>query len=211
MSFLTALPDDKKRTLVRFAIFFSVLLATYSVLFVVPQAVDLLLLDPAEFFSGEFWRLFTYQFVHNSLGHLVENMIALLLSILLALELKSILSEYSVTYFAAGALAILPVWFFYPFIALGASTAIYGVFGFLSREATRFRMRPYSLLLVVAVISLFSAGYTYLSSGASLDNMAKQLTAHLAGLFFGYYFSLLVVKVRERYAARRYACLRSIS
>jgi len=170
------------------------------------------MLDPSKFFSGEFWRLFTYQFVHNSPSHLVENIAALLLSVILAIELKAFFSDYSVTYFSAGILAILPIWLISPFLALGASTAIYGSFGMLSRSAKRFNINPYLLLAVLTLLTAASSTYTYYARGDIPFRITlQQLVSHLAGLFFGYYFGLLVMTFRERYAAKRLRCLRSLA
>ena len=75
MDLLTPSCSGHKELVRTFAIFFVSLLAVYSVVLIIPSATEALMLEPAKLFSGEFWRLFTYQFVHNGLSHLAENMI----------------------------------------------------------------------------------------------------------------------------------------
>jgi rhomboid protease GluP len=197
------------RYLKQFAIFFLAVFAIYTILLAIPSATEALLLDRTSLFSGEFWRLFTYQFVHDSMSHLAGNIVALLLSVVLAIEVKAIFNEYSATYFSSGVLAILPLWLFLPFTALGASTAIYGSFGFLSRSASRFRIKPYVLLILVTALATASAVYSYYSYPSSLAMVLKQLAAHLSGLYFGYLFSMLVIRLKAAYPSRRWRCLRS--
>ena len=210
---LIAIPyTQDSRYLKTFVIFFLVVLLIYSILFVVPSATEALLLDKVSLFSGDFWRFFTYQFVHDSASHFAGNIVALMLSVVLAIELKAIFNEYSLTYFSSGVLAILPFWLFFPFTALGASTAIYGSFGFLSRSASRFRIKPYVLLLLVTGLTLASSAYTYYSTPFSnLLIIVQQSVAHLSGLFFGYFFSLIVSSIKERHPSKRLSCLRSMS
>ncbi|MFH1668460.1 MAG: rhomboid family intramembrane serine protease [Candidatus Woesearchaeota archaeon] len=196
----------------RFGLLFLALSVVYVVLFIMPGVTDLLLLDPDLFLSGEFWRIFTYPLVHQNLAHLSENIIALFLSILLAIELKSSLAVYSSTYVAAGIFAILPLWILSPFLALGASAAIYGSFGFLSRSASRFDIKPYALLSGIAGFTVVSAVYSHYSGGSiALLSIVQQLMAHLAGLMFGYYFCILATRAVDKYFARRITCLRSMN
>jgi rhomboid protease GluP len=209
MKFFTDLPAGSRNLFGIFATFFVSLIAIYIILFVMPKAAEALMLDPAKLFSGEFWRLFTYQFVHNTLPHLIENITALFLSVMIAVELKTDFSGYSLTYFSSGILAILPIWLLFPFLALGASTAVYGSFGFLIRAAKRFNINPYVLLAAVSGLTLISTVYNHYSSqGASLIITIQQFAAHLSGLFFGYYFCLLLIRMNQK--SKKLACLRSM-
>jgi membrane associated rhomboid family serine protease len=194
-----------------FAVFFLGMSVIYAALFAIPAAKDSLALDPARFFSGEFWRLFTYQFVHNTTGHLFENIIAFLLSIIIALELKTVFSQYYSTYFIAGIFAILPLWIISPFFALGASTAIYGGFGFLCRCAGRFDIKPYMVIGAIAGVTLLTAAVSYsLCDTCSTGSVSVQLMSHLAGLFFGYYFYLLLIRIYEYRERKKTLCLRAL-
>ena len=172
---------------------------------------ETLMLDPAKFFSGEVWRIFTYQFVHYNYGHLLENLVALLMSVLLAIELQSNFRIYSATYIFSGVLAILPMWIISPFMALGSSTAIYGSFGFLSRASAKFKIKPYVLMMTVTLLTAGSAAYAAYAGHAGKAALAQQFFAHISGLLFGYYFCLLAFAVRERCAARKMTCLRALS
>jgi membrane associated rhomboid family serine protease len=204
-------PGEKTLLIAALGAFFIVLSLIYLALFAIPAAKELLALDPARFFSGEVWRLLTYQFIHNSASHLLENTAALLLSVLLAFELGSRFTDYTATYLSSGVLAILPLWLVSPFMALGASTAVYGSFGFLSRASAKFKIRPYFLLAIVTLLTAANAAYMHYAAGQASKAIAQQFLAHISGLLFGYYFCILVARLRERYSARRMTCLRTLS
>jgi rhomboid protease GluP len=183
----------------------------YILLYLLPAATEALLLSPVTLFSGEIWRILTYQFVHQNLQHLVENLIALLLSALIAIELKAEFSVYSMTYFLTGVLAILPLWFISPFIALGASSAIYGSLGYLSRTAKKFEIRPSLLIGAIILLTLVGTIITYLTTSATdTIGLSQQFFAHISGLLFGYYFCILVVLIKDRYAEKRLSCLQNV-
>jgi rhomboid protease GluP len=204
--------DERTCRLIALAAFFMALSSVYIILFTLPSAKDALALDPTRFFSGEEWRILTYQFVHNSLSHLVENTIAFLLSVLLAFELSSSFPTYSTTYLSSGMFAILPLWFVVPFFALGASTAIYGTFGLLCLSVGRFRIRPFFLLAGLTLLTLISAIYSYHAS-AEADALifAEQFVAHISGLLFGFFFGVGLIKLGEISDQKRLRCLRSLT
>lgn len=196
----------------RFLLLFISISAVYILLYLVSGATDILLLSPSLLLKGEVWRLFTYQFVHQTFPHLIENLLALFLSVLIAIELKVDFSVYSITYFSAGVLAILPLWLISPFVALGASSAIYGSLGYLSRSAHRFEIRPTILLAGITTITIIGSLFTYFSNpGSYVPGLLKQFLAHISGLLFGYYACIMIARIREGYAARKIVCLKSAS
>jgi rhomboid protease GluP len=86
-------------------------------------------------YYGWYWQLFTSMFVHASIVHLFGNMLFLLIFGLRAEEMFSI-QEYLLTYFLSGLAGNLLSLGFgpfsapeVPFVSVGASGAIFGVFG----------------------------------------------------------------------------------
>jgi len=86
-------------------------------------------------YHGWYWQLFTSMFVHASIVHLFGNMFFLLIFGLRAEEMFSI-QEYLLTYFLSGLTGNLLSLAFGPysapgvlFVSVGASGAIFGVFG----------------------------------------------------------------------------------
>jgi membrane associated rhomboid family serine protease len=204
--------DARACRLMALAVFFIALSSVYITLFSMPAAKNALALDPTRFFSGEEWRLLTYQFVHNNLSHLVENTIAFFISILLAFELSSSVTTYSTTYLSSGIFAILPLWFVVPFFALGASTAIYGTFGLLCLSAGRFRISPFFLLAGVILLTLISVIYSYHASAeANAVVFAEQFVAHISGLLFGFFFGVALLKLGDISDQKRMRCLESLT
>ncbi|MGN8067473.1 rhomboid family intramembrane serine protease [Mucilaginibacter sp. 22184] len=79
--------------------------------------------------SGEWWRLITCMFLHAGLMHLLMNMFGL---ILVAAFLKSLLGnlKMGIAYFICGLLASLTsIWWQPSIIGIGASGAIFGLYG----------------------------------------------------------------------------------
>jgi membrane associated rhomboid family serine protease len=206
MTFFTNHPLDRIHRMEAFGILAFSLILLYIVLYAA-KAADFLLLDMIKLYSGEVWRLVTYQFVHGSYKHLITNIIALSLSIIIALQLESSFKDYSMTYFISGIVAILPIWFLSPFIAMGASTAIYGSFGYLSRSASKFQMKPYLILVFMTGLTVITTVYSYFTSEIAMHLLLKQSLSHLAGLFFGYFFYFVIVKFNARNDVRKLSCL----
>lgn len=74
----------------------------YAGIFLLPNHIEALALIPEKFFSGEIWRLVTFQFTHLSELHLFENIAGVLLVGFLATELKIATSDFSFVYFLSG-------------------------------------------------------------------------------------------------------------
>lgn len=142
---------------------------------------------PEKAFSGEWWRLFTYQFVHLNELHLFENVVSLAILGLIAAELNAKWDELSIIYIVSGILAIFPVFIISQFTALGASTAIYGGFGFLSQELEQFKIKPIYILLGLTFL-IFFRGILSLIDCGFCDNsifLLRQAGAHFSGLLIG--------------------------
>jgi membrane associated rhomboid family serine protease len=148
-------------------------------------------LDKAAVSHGELYRLFTVVFVHAGLIHLAGNMYALyLVGPIVETMYGSLrfLGIYVVTAVAASAASYLLV----PQDAVGASGAIFGLFGIVFVA-----MRVHKPLLGRAARNLGSQigmlialnlalGFGLLGAGIPIDNMA-----HLGGLVSGGWLALL--------------------
>ena len=147
------------------------------------------------------WTLVSSVFLHSNMGHLLVNglMLALFGSIL-----ESIIGSkrFLTLFFAAGIVASFAAIFLHPiqvlidpsnifvFRALGASGAIYGIFGALMV------IRPRMIVWLHFPVPMWMAGIIYILQdllGLFLpDNIGH--FAHLGGLFFGLFFGLALIK-----------------
>jgi membrane associated rhomboid family serine protease len=153
---------------------------------------SLLGLDKAAVAQGEFYRLFSVVFVHAGLIHLAGNMYALYLVGPIVETLYGsvrFLGIYVVTAVAASTASYLLV----PADAVGASGAIFGLFGILFMA-----LRVHKPLLGRAAGNLarqigflivfnLAIGFGLLGVGVPIDNMA-----HLGGLASGAWLGLLL-------------------
>jgi rhomboid protease GluP len=125
-------------------------------------------------FHGLYYQLFTSMFVHASIAHLAGNMLFLLIFGLRGEELFS-LPEYLGIYFIGGLMGNLLSLSFGPdFISVGASGAIFSLFG----ACVIYTRRSVRQSIVGAL------GYAFFlllfSSGVGVNDLA-----HIGGLVFG--------------------------
>ena len=184
----------------------------YAGIFLLPNHIEALALIPEKFFSGEIWRLVTFQFTHLSELHLFENIAGVLLVGFLATELKIATSDFSFVYFLSGSLAPLPIFTVVSFAALGASAAIYGALGLILLEATKFSIKiSYVAVALIAAIFLQS-GLMLFSYGVSCEGLLfnlKQAATHFSGLIFGLGIFFLITKTRWNLTKKKRQILRS--
>ncbi len=192
-------------------IFAGILLVVYiAAFFFFPAGPEKLSLDPEK--TEEFWRFGTYQFVHLDIKHLLENFIGFSLLAVIAFELKTFFSDFSSTYLSSGLLSVIPLWLISPFTALGASNAIFGGFGLISRETKKYQINGLFIFLLVTGLIFATAAVNYFSYGAESKEFLfalKQGLAHFSGLLFGvgfFYFLGLIKPIltsRKRHILRR--------
>lgn len=180
----------------RYVVFAILLLVVYVMVFLVPGSQKTLSLDPHA--EGEYWRWATYQFTHLDWNHLIQNIVTLGLVSFVAIELKSKFKFFSTNYFLVGLVAILPLWIVSPFVALGASAAIFGSFGFISPETEKFKINMWLVSLVI-VAFIFIKPILVLVGAMKGDLIVplKQALAHFSGFVFGmmgFYFFKIVDK-----------------
>jgi rhomboid protease GluP len=131
-------------------------------------------------FDGQLYRLFTSMFVHANLAHLAGNMLFLLVFGLRAEEMFS-LPEYLLVYFLGGLAGnLMSLWLLSPFtVSVGASGAIFGMFGAVAIYARRSIRQSMLGALIYAFFLLF------LSSGEGV-NIFAHLGGLVGGLIIGY-------------------------
>lgn len=148
-------------------------------------------------FAGESWRLFTAMFLHNGFDHLFSNSFAILV---FAPPLERLLGwwRYALVYLGSGLVGNLISMGVYqfssvPHISVGASGAVYGVYGaflyialllrHLMDESSRKTL--YSLLIIGVIYSLLVPKIN--------------LAAHVGGLVGGFLiYGLLVRLLKQR-------------
>ena len=124
--------------------------------------------------NGWYWQLFTSMFIHANITHLVGNMLFLLIFGFRAEELFSGW-EYLLVYFLSGLVGNMLTLLLGPdMVSVGASGAIFGVFG----AATIYSRRAIGQSIISAL--LYSFFLLIISSGPEVNN-----AAHLGGLAIG--------------------------
>jgi rhomboid protease GluP len=151
-------------------------------------------------YNGAFYQLFTSMFIHASIYHLVGNMLFLLIFGLRGEEIFS-LPEYLGIYLIGGlmgnvlSLAFGPGTPSDPFVSVGASGAIFSMFGACIIYARR--------SIRQSILGAFVYGFFLLlfSTGPGVNDLA-----HIGGLLFGLALGYLIATMRkpeERYTPRR--------
>ena len=137
-------------------------------------------------YQGAYWQLLTSIFIHASIFHLVGNMLFLLIFGLRGEEMFS-LPEYLGIYLVGGLAGNLLSLAFGPdFVSVGASGAIFALFGALVIYSRR-SVRQSILGALVYAFFLF-----FISSGEGVN-----ILAHLGGLGFGLIVGFWLAKTRK--------------
>lgn len=156
------------------------------------------LFGPDVLVRGQYWRIVTSAFEHGSIPHVALNMIALYQvgGIVEKLYGKA---RFTLLY----ALAILGsgmsvIWFNYNEPTLGASGAIFGLFGALVAVGLRLGRRGRGLIAQVLPIIAINLAFTYAVPGISA-------AAHVGGLITGFLAGLVLFMVPSRHRESAYA------
>ena len=146
-------------------------------------------------FQGAYWQLFTSIFIHASIPHIVGNMLFLFIFGLRGEEMFS-LPEYLGIYLAGGLVGNIFSLAFGPyFISVGASGAIFSLFGACVVYDRRSVRQSILGALVYAFFLLFLSGL-----GAGVNDLA-----HIGGLGFGLlagYWIATTRKPQQEYSVR---------
>lgn len=138
---------------------------------------------------GEWWRLLTSIFLHGGLMHLVLNMYVLYF-VGIFLEPRLGKAKYAVIYLATGIIAsIIIFWRHNGTIAVGASAAIFGLYGVIlallitksvfPKDFSKPFLRSTVLYVAICLLLEFAGG----------DNFV-----HIAGLISGFIIGLVITK-----------------
>ncbi len=141
------------------------------------------LFGPYTVLKGEWWRLFTAMFLHAGMTHLLMNMFSLYL-IGRGAEIYFDTKSYLSIYLFSGLLGGLASLYMHPVsVGIGASGAIFGVFGALAgfflahreriQEHTKAFMKDFGIIIVINIVL-----------GLSIPSI--DMSAHIAGLIIGF-------------------------
>ena len=151
--------------------------------------------------AGEYWRLLSPVFLHGGLDHLAFNLYALVVwgRVLEAMYGRA---KYLAIYLIAGVFGNLCSYVFSPYLAVGASGAIFGLFGallyFRKKDKIAFNAMFGMQVLLIIGFNLF---YGFIRTG--IDNFA-----HIGGLLGGFLAALALGLYGERVPkARRIAVI----
>jgi len=176
--------------------FYALWLSALCILFFIIQQIfpgftDLMLLDSA--FPFQIWRYLTSIFVHANIIHLIYNLFALALfgSILEKLIGSR---KFLLVFFLSGLLANVMAINFYP-LSLGASGAIYGIFGALvilqpGMDVWAF---GFPMPMFIAGIIWVAGGFIGLFIPSDTGHIA-----HLSGIAIGFLFGILFRLAKRR-------------
>ena len=171
----------------------SLLVLISFVLFFIPNILSVFSFSGESFFKGEIWRLVTFSFVHVSLSHLIENVIALLIVTLLAYELGLKGKQLLVCFFLSAAIiAFIEAFFFPTLVIAGLSLGIYAVLGSITIKGSKF----ISKFITIPIIGL-SIFIKYFFS-AFEDSYMKQAYFHFAGFITGIAVFYLLMKLKKK-------------
>jgi membrane associated rhomboid family serine protease len=153
-------------------------------------------------FTGQWWRALSSMFLHGGLGHLAANLCFLLLMGPLVERLLGPLRFAVVYVFAGLGGALLSLGWFPSSVMVGASGAVFGVYGaFLGCYLRGFLTIPLRIFGRTAGVLILYAVITLLLDYLDLQ---KNLIAHLGGLLFGLVGGLLFGHVFRPRSARRW-------
>ena len=137
--------------------------------------------------SGEYWRLFTVALVHGGLTHLFFNMFSLLVlgnPVEAALGKARFLTIFFVS-LLTGSLASVYL-SSYPYVSVGASGAVFGLFGAFAVVSKRYGLEIKSIAVIVGIN--FAMGFVI----GGVD-----WRAHLGGLIGGSIAAALLLPKRR--------------
>src|SRR4030042_4478659 len=130
-------------------------------------------------FQGAYWQLLTSIFVHATIVHLVGNMLFLLIFGLRSEEMFS-LPEFLTIYLVGGIMGNALSLVFGPiFVSVGASGAIFSLFG----ACVIYGRRSVRQSILGALVYAFFLFFIYTGEGV---NIVAHLGGLLSGLFLGY-------------------------
>ena len=162
-------------------------------LYFVPELQQAMALDKGAVLQGEYWRLLTAVFAHEGFLHLGFNMYALFI-VGPIVELLYGRFLYLLFYLLCGLAGSVGSFLFIPNPSVGASGAIFGMFGLLAvttyvhKPALGGRARALTSQIVALIVINLVIGFGGGAFGVAVDNFA-----HIGGLVAGAWLGLTVV------------------
>jgi membrane associated rhomboid family serine protease len=143
--------------------------------------------------GGEWWRLFTSTFLHGGLMHLLANMYGLLF---VGIFLEPLLGriKYLTVYLLTGLLAsIASIWWYDATISVGASGAIFGLYGvFIALLLTKIYPPDFAKSFLIST-AIFVGFNLLMGLIGGIDN-----AAHIGGLISGFIVGLILTPIIKR-------------
>jgi len=153
--------------------------------------------------NGQWWRLLTNIFLHGGLMHLIFNMYGLLF---VSIFLEPVLgrAKFIIAYFLCGLLASLAsIWWHPATLSVGASGAIFGLYGVLTALLTTNKADANSKKGLLINNAIFIGINLIIGFTGGIDN-AAHIGGLLAGFIIGYimYFFIDEPKPKRKYKKR---------
>lgn len=138
--------------------------------------------------EGQWWRLLTSTFLHGGLMHILANMYGLLF---IGFFLEPFLgkAKYAFVYLTTGILAsIASIWWYDATVSVGASGAIFGLYGFLL-ACSLLKVFPPDLgkPFLISILVFVGVNLSMGLIGGGADN-----AAHVGGLASGFFLGLIM-------------------
>lgn len=168
-----------------------VLVLMMGIFFFSDASIQNLSFSGEKFFSGELWRIVTFNFVHLNLPHLIGNVIAFIIIAMLSLEV-GLKSEYFILLFFTSSfvIALIEGIFFPTLIIAGASLGIYSILGGVS--FTGRRLIPIYFFIPLIILSIF------LNKAFSESVTLFESLFHFFGFVLGFMLYYSIVKYINR-------------
>jgi membrane associated rhomboid family serine protease len=142
----------------------------------------------------EYWRLLSSMFLHAGLWHLFTNMLGLFIAgFFLEPVLRSV--RYGTAYIITGLLSdYVSIWFHKGAVGVGASGAIFGIYGVFMALLTTTLFRREIRNAFLAYIGLFIALNVIAAAISQGVDNAAHLAGFLCGTLLGYLFFFTLTK-----------------
>ena len=182
---------------------FAVQLVVICVIVFILQNIIHSLTDDFSLTNSEFllrpWTIITYIFLHGGFDHLFYNMFAL---VLFGSILEKVIGskKFLITFFISGIIAGIGSIIFYS-SSIGASGAIYGIFGTLAVLRPRMIIFGFGFPLPLIVVAFLWAAGDLLSLFTAYDSIGY--ATHLFGLLFGVLYGLYLRKDYGEYSRKK--------
>ena len=182
-----------------FALSMGIIITNSLIFFIIPNSSSLFAFSGQTFFSGEIWRLITFPFAHVNLGHLLENIVALSLTTLLAFELGLKGNDFFCCFILSGILIALPEGLLFPSLLIaGSSLGIYAVLGSLSIKGSNF-ISKYVLVPILGSSIFFKHIFDMIIHPEYITTQTSiQSAFHFSGFLAGIFVFHLLVGLRKK-------------